>query len=201
MKHFFQKLLFAVIAFGFTAFVFLNTYEVVFNRDVAFAQSIQPFGTQQVLDTVAKDFDIPITSENSETLPALEGIDRIEVPALKIQVKLEEARRIDGQWYQRPSALHYAGLNKNQFGITVDYLLYTTKSWRTVPAPERLEPGMTVELYYGSGAVSSFEIAEKKVQTYDKSLLVSKSEDRQLLLVVDDTSNHAYFGYSLVLRK
>lgn len=200
-KHVVHKVLFAMVAFSFTAFVFMNTYEVVFNKDVVLAKSVTQFVPQGAINTATKDFDIEITSETADAHPALENMDRIEFPATKTQLKLEEARRIDGMWYQRPSAVHYVGLNKNQFGVAVDYLLYTTKSWRTLPAPEQIEQGMEARVFYGSGAVSTFEVAEKKVFPHDKSPLLSKSEERQMLFIVDDPDQGVYYGFSLVLRK
>lgn len=199
-RHLPSKVLFAVITFGFTAFVFMNTYEVVFNRDIAFAQSVKEVAAQQVINSAVHDFASKSQSEDAESNPALENIDRIDIPALDIQVKIEESRKINNEWYARPSIAHYVGLNKNQFGVTVDYLLYTSKSWRTIPHPDQIEKGMEVRLSYGNGARSLFTVAEKKVLPFSDSLLVSKSEGRQILLIVEDGRNNVYYGYSLVLE-
>jgi hypothetical protein len=199
-KHLLAKIAFASVTFVFTAFVFANTYEVVFNRDIAFADSIQKVTDQQVINDAISDFATKPTADTSARNASLEHMDHFEIPALKMHVKIEESRKVHGLWYERPSTAHDIGLNKDQYNTTVDYLLYTSKSWRTIPHPEQIEQGMEVRLYYGHGDVSSFTVAEKKVLTFDHSLLVSKSADRQLLLVVEDPGSGVYYGYSLVLR-
>ncbi len=149
-----------------------------------------------MIDAAVKDFESRLSSNTTDTAAAFNQIDRIEIPALIAQITVEEARRIDNAWYARPSSAHYIGLNKNKYGVTVDYLLYAIKSWRTLPAPERIEQGMDVVVYY-SGASSVLQVTEKKVLPLDRSLLVSKSENRQILLVIEDTDAGVYYGFSL----
>lgn len=196
MRNVITKFFVFGITFIFTAFVFANTYEVVFNRDIAFATSVEKSANQTVIDAAVKDFETRLSSNAADTAVAFDQIDRIEIPALKAQLTTEEARRINNAWYARPSTAHYIGLNKNKYGVTVDYLLYAVKSWRTLPAPERIEQGMDVVVYY-QGASSVLQIAEKKVLPLDRSLLVSKSENRQILLIVEDPDAGVYYGYSL----
>jgi hypothetical protein len=195
-----HKALFFAVTFLLTGYVFLNTYEVLFNKDIPIASSIKKVAAQGVINEAAQDFSAKADSDEADSDPALTGLDHFEIPAIKAKVKIEESRKVNGQWYERPSAAHYIGLNKNQFGVTVDYLLYTSKSWRTIPSPDQIETGMEVKVYYGHGAVSSFSVAEKKLLPIDHSLLVSKSEGRQMLLVIEDPANSVYYGYSLVLE-
>lgn len=194
------KLAFAGVTFLFTAFVFVNTYEVVFNRDVTFAQSVTKVPGQQVINSAVRDFATKISSEEPEVTTALDDLEQLEIPALQMQVKIEEARKVDGVWHQRPSVAHAVGLNKDQYGTTVDYLLYANKSWRTIPNPNQIEKGMEVQIHHSGGATSSFEVTEKKILPFTNSLLVSKSENRQILLVIEDASSSIYYGFSLVNR-
>lgn len=196
MRAFFVKTAVFMVTFGFTAYIFANTYEVVFNRDIALVHSVQPSANQAAINAIIKDYETRISSDSADTLPSLDGINRIEIPALKSALVAEESRRIDGEWYARPSTAHYVGLNKNKYGTDVDYLVYTIKSWRTLPAPEQIEKGMEVLFYYG-GASSSLEVVEKKVLPFDRSLLVSKSENRQILLLVEDRDESVYYGFAL----
>jgi hypothetical protein len=194
------KVVFGLVTLAFTGFVFANTYEVVFNRDIPVAQSITRVATQDAIDGAVEDFKTKISSDNAVTTAPIENFDHIEIPALDIQLKLEESRKVKGEWYERPSTGHYIGLNKDAAGVTVDYLIYASKSWRTIPSPALIEKGAEVLIYHGSGGRSSFTVAEKKVLPLDHSLLVSKSENRQILLIIEDTSNNLYYGYSLVME-
>ncbi len=200
MRPFLIKATVFLMTFGFTAFIFANTYEVVFNRDIAFANSIRPSANRVALDGVVKDFESRISSNSTDTVPALSNINRLEIPALDIQLEVEEARQIDSDWYARPSTAHYVGLNKNKYGVNVDYLMYVIESWRTFQTPEQIEQGMEVILSYGSGASTVLEVTEKKLLPLDRSLLIGKSENRQILLLIEDQVEAVYYGFSLEAR-
>ena len=199
-KRLLAKWSFAAVTFLFTAFVFVNTYEVVFNRDVAFAQSIRKMSAQSAMASTVSNFQTKLESDSQAGMAPLEHIDSLEVPALEMQVTIEESRRIGNDWYQRPSAAHYVGLNKDRSGVSIDYLIYTSKSWRTISNPAQIEQGMEVKIAHDNGT-ALFTVAEKKVLSLDHSLLVGKTEDRQVLLLVEDPENNLYYGYSLVPQR
>lgn len=201
IRKVFTVILLPCLSFSFTVFVFLNTYEVVMNRQVAFAQSIRKMTNQSVLNNVVTEFGSKPASEDAAKSSSLNNMESLKIPALKTRLELEEARRINGEWYQRPSMGHYIGLNKDSRDTIVDYAIYTSKSWQTIPAPGQLEEGMEVEVNYDGGAISTFTIAEKKVLPLHHSLIVNKAEGRQILLMIEDSANNLYYGYSLELRK
>jgi hypothetical protein len=192
--------MFAVVSCAFTAVVFLNTYEVVWNKDIVVAHSIQRVAAQSVIDTAVREFAAK-ADNGTDDVADLGGISGFEIPALAAQVHVEESRKVNGQWYERLSSAHYIGLNKNADGVVVDYLLYASKSWRSLPSPERIEQGMEIKVTGAKGATSVFVVAEKSVLPLDRSLIVGRAEGRQLLLVVDDARAGVYYGYSLVLKK
>jgi len=195
----FSKYLFAVISCAFTALVFLNTYEVVWNKDIVVAHSIQRMAAQSVINTAVREF--AIKADSGAEIADLGGISSFDIPALQSQMHVEAARKVDGQWYQRLSTAHYIGLNKDNDGKTIDYLIYTNTSWRSLPSPDRIEEGMEVRLTDGKGGLSVFTVAEKKVLPLDRSLIVSRVEGRQVLLIIEDPHRSVYYGYSLVVKK
>jgi hypothetical protein len=203
MRKRLTPLLLALASCLFTVFVFLNTYEVVFNRDIVFGISIRRMTIQTVLTNVVREFEVKqqVTTTETDETSSLEGMTSFEIPALKTKVTVEEGRKLNGQWYQRPSLAHDVGLNKDAKGTTVDYLVYTRKSWRTIPDPRQVEEGMEIDFYYKGGGKSAFRVAEKKALPLNRSFIVNKTEDRQILLVVEDPDNTIYYGYSLTVLK
>jgi hypothetical protein len=201
MKHHLAKALLATVSFAFTGFVFLNTYEVVFNKDIVLAQSVRRMAAQDVLNKVVREFEFKTASDETAASSPVGAFEYFEIPDLKARVSLEEGRRIDNQWYQRPSQAHYVGLNKDSHGTTVDYLIYTSKSWQVLPEPGQIETGMEVNFYHSGGAISAFTVTEKKSLPFDQSLIVNKTEERQILLIVEDPATNSYYGYSLVAKK
>lgn len=196
-----RKCAFATVTFLFTAMVFLNTYEVVFNRDIAFADSIQSMAAQRTINGVAKEFATKNLTDEINASAALDNMDHLEISSLSTRLHIEEARKIDDQWYARPDSLHSVELNKNQHGAGIDYLLYGVQSWRTVADPNRIEKGMDVEVYFAGGMALTFTVKDKKTLSIDQSLLVDTSDARQILIIIENAKQGIYYGYSLELKK
>ncbi len=201
MKSLIKKFVFGLFSFIFTSFVFLNTYEVVANQDIPVANSMRRVDVQSIINRVIREFEIKSDSRSLNTNSKLEALDYLEIPSLGTRVKLEEARKVDSQFYQRLSMAHYIGLNKDDFGNTIDYLIYTGKSWRTIPFPENIEEGTEIKIFTLKGFNSLFVVSEKMILPLDRSFIVNKSESRQILLLVEDPESQKYFGYSLIVKR
>lgn len=201
MKPTIIKITFATITFACTMFVFLNTYELVFNQDIALAHSIRKVDAQEPIKGIVNDFASKNLTDEINASTGFNNMEHLEIPALKMQLHIEEARKINDQWYERPGAAHFIELNKNQHGAPIDYLFYTTQSWRTINEPDRIEKGMAVDIYFGGGDVASFVVVDKKISPITQSLLVGKLEARQILLIIENPDNAIYYGYSLELKK
>lgn len=201
MKNFLAKIVFGGLSFFFTAIVFLNAYELIANKDIPWATSLQRLSVQDVIDKEIKEFSVKQGSKDLNNNSRLENIRDIEIPSLNVRVPLEAAREIDGAWYQRPNLAHYIGLNKDDYGNIVDYLIYTNKSWRTVPDVENIERGTEVKLVDPNGFNALFQVSEKQILPLDKMFVLNKADDRQVILIVEDPENGRYFGYSLTMKK
>lgn len=194
------KILLVVISLGFTAYVFMNTYEVVFNKDIVVANSISKFGAQDEINATVQQFDIK-PDANQQTYNAVyDHLQYLQFPALSSNLYLEDKRVIDGKWYVRPNLAQYAGLDKDVHGVTTDYLIYTNSSWRTLPSPNQIEVGMDVNLFHDSHQAAGYTVAEKQVMPLNSIYVPSKSSKRQIVLIIEDSRNGVYYGFSLVER-
>lgn len=202
MRYKVQKIAFAAFTFLFTMFVFLNTYEVVFNKDIAFASSIRKVSSQKTINSAIEEFATKNQTDEINASGSLDTMEYLEIPSLNIRLRVEESRKIGTLWYERPGALHRIGLNKNQHGATIDYVLYGTASWRSITDPDRIEKGVTANVVYNGGSSSlGFTVTDKKVLPIGQSLIVDKSESRQLLLIIEEPDEHVFYGYSMELEQ
>lgn len=201
MKGILTKSFFGIFSALFTGYVFLNTYEVVADRDIPIAHSIRRVAAQDVINKEIREFSIKQDSRRLNNNARFEEPVYLEIPSLKTRVYIEEARQVDGFWYQRPSLAHYIGLNKDDFGNTVDYLIYTDKSWRTVPYAHEIEEGMQVRIFNRKGFSVTLEVGERQILPLDRALVVEKSENRQVILIVEDLEGKKYYGYSLIVKR
>lgn len=198
MRPIISKVLVLCVSLAVTAFIFMNTYEVVFNKDIAIANSVHPFTSQSQINAIVKQFDLK--PEAGRNHAPYSNIKNFQIPALNTNLFLEEKRIINGLWYQRPNLGHIVELNKDSKDRVVDYLIYTNASWQTIPSPDQIETGMDVKLYHDSGAVSNFSVEEKKTLPLQTTFVASKSEKRQIILLIEQPQNNQYFAYSLVLK-
>lgn len=196
------KLLFAGLSVAFTAFVFMNTYEVVFNRDIVLASSVRKVTIQQQIKDIIQQFDIQSAARAGASSHAeYSKLQSLQIPALESTLYLEEKRVIDGQWYARPNLGHVVGLNKDERGITVDFLIYAISGWRSLPAPNQIETGMDINLLHNGRQLSAFKVAEKKVLPLTSAFVAGKSDKRQIILLIEDPGNRVYYGFSLVQKE
>jgi len=122
----------------------------------------------------------------------------LQFPALNSSLYLEERRVINGYWYVRPNLAHYIGLDKDSHGVTLDYLMYADSSWRTIAAPNQIEIGMDVNLYHDDHELAVYRVAEKQVLPVQDVFIASKTQARQIILIIEDTQHAVYYGFSLV---
>jgi hypothetical protein len=201
MKSLLLKLSFYIITFVSTVYILLGTWEITANTDIPFAKSIEKSNLGLVINTLVGDFGTKPDTRFLDAHAKLDDLDYIEIPALKTKLFLEDGRFIKGSWYIRPNLAGYLSLNKDTRGNTVDYLVFTKKSWISLPYTDELEVGTAVRLFTKRGYLVNFEIDEKYIKKYDEPLIVAKDTKRQIILIVDDAQNNTYYGYSLVLER
>ena len=197
-KSYAAKALLAGTCLGVMAFVFMNTYEVVFNKDIILANAVTKYGPQAEIKAVINQFNIKPEAAQQASNAAYGKLEMLEFPALSSHLSLEEKRVIDGLWYVRPNLGQYVGLNRDAYGVTLDYLIYTRSSWRTFPAPSQLEVGMEAKVYHDGHDVATYKIVEKQAMPLEGTFIASKTRQRQIILLIEDHKDNAYYGFSLV---
>jgi hypothetical protein len=194
------KVLLATMSLAFTAFVFMNTYEVVFNKDIVIADSIRKVAMQDQINTVIDQFNIKPEEGRQSNNAEYSKLQYIQIPALNSNLYLEEKRNIKGTWYARPNLGHIVGLNKDNNGVIVDYMIYAVSSWQTLSSPNQIEVGMDVKLLHDGHKLSMFKVDEKKVLPLQSSFVAGKTKNRQIVLLIEDPKNGVYYGFSLVQK-
>jgi hypothetical protein len=200
-KHpFLQKAVLAIISCTFTILVFMNAAEVVLNVDLPLANSVERADAQSAINEIARSFAIKPGINQAMPFGLMDHLQSLEVSSLNVHVQLEEARKINGAWYLRPSFGNYLGINKDPKGTVIDYLIYLRESWRTIPDGAQLDPGTEVVLRYDKGK-TTYKVSEKQLLPDTQSAILSKTEDRQILLLAEDNSAHAYYAFSLIQER
>ena len=196
--NFIPKLTFAIISFVFTFIVFVNSYELLANKDVPLGFSLSSLLIQDPINKAITEFATKPNSQFLNSNAKLGPLDTLEIPSLETRVQLEEARKINNLWYERPSFGEYIELNRDKFENAIDYLVYLSSGWRTIPEPEAIEIGTEIIITTKSGLSTTFQVVSRERLSSTSPLIVGKSERRQLILMIEDTASSSYYGYSLV---
>lgn len=192
------KLLFGALSFFLTGFIFLNTYEILANQDLPLATAIHPQESQTTLRNIQEFFDTIPDERITDNISNIDTFESIQIRSHNIQTQIEEARVVNGSYYYRPSIIHTIPLNYTQNNQPIDFLLYTTKAWNTIPYPDKLDLGVEVILETVTGTTHTFSIFEKKILALNSPIvLLEKTEARQIILLIDDPSNQLTYVYSL----
>lgn len=193
-----QKLIFGLASFTFTLFIFANAFEVLANQDIPLGMSLNQMEIQEPINKIVSEYKIKQGNKDIDINLDIGIIDLIEIEELDIKSIVEEARNINDIWYQRPSMAQYIELNYDKFNNPVDYLIYLKKSWRTIPHTSNIEIGNTVNISTKKGQSISYSVESIKILNYNDIFVASKSDKRQIILLIEDTNNSIYYGYSLV---
>jgi len=196
-RQWLAKALVVTASLLFTGYVFINTYEVVFNKDIPFANSVSKFVAQSEIKAVINQFDIK-PDAGPQNNAVIGRLQYLQFPALNSNLYLEERRVINGTWYVRPNLAHYIGLDKDNNGVILDFLIYADSSWRTIAQPNQIEIGTDVNLFHDDHEMASYRVAEKQVLPIQSVFIASKTQARQIILIIEDTQHAVYYGFSLV---
>lgn len=196
MKSWATKLIVGLSSLALTILVFANTYEIVYSRDIPVARSVTRYQTQQPINSLIADLALKQGVKQSRFSPLVKPRN-LEIESANIRLQLEEARRIDGAWYTRPSSGSYLALNRDPSGAGIDFLIYTQQSWRSVPDRHQLDTGMDVTLFHDQNSQMHFVITAKETKPASQPIVIAKTEERQLILLVEDPAGHEYVGYTL----
>jgi hypothetical protein len=201
MKNFLIIIFFFITTFVFTGYIILNTWEILTNTDLPIARAVEKSNLNPVINYLTSDFGTKLDTRYIDSNAKLDELAYLDIPALKTRLYLEEARKINDDWYIRPTLGGYIGLNTDTRGNTIDYLVFTKKSWSLIPYTDELELGTAATMYTRKGYKTNFEISEKHIKQYDEKNVIAKSDKRQLVLLIDDADNRLYYVYSLVLER
>lgn len=194
----FPKLIFGIVSLFFTILVCANSYELIANKDIPFGFSLAAPKIQYPINRTIVEFANKPNSQFLNSNAKLGILDTLVFSNLSIRIQLEEARRIDSVWYERPSFGEYIELNRDKFNNAIDYLIYMTASWRTLPEPETIDVGSEVTLTTKSGLAETFQVASRDKISNNSPMIVAKSERRQVILMIEDPYSSSYYGYSLI---
>jgi len=196
LKEYFFIVLVCMTSFSLTVFVILNSWEVTSNIDLPIIDSVKQLELQDPINSIIQfSEDSNNRKVFSTDTPSIGDLDYLQISSTGDRVFIGRERFIDGKWSYRPNNIHYHILNYDDKGLEGDYLMYTSKSWRTIPEPELVQVGDTITIFGVNGRSYDFVIFEKKVLRYDDLIVPEASDRRQITILVEDSQNDVYYTF------
>ncbi len=195
-KEYFFIIFVCTLSAVLTLFVILNSWEVLSNIDIPYINSVKKLELQKPINSIIGfSNDSGNRKVFSDDTPSIGDLDYLFIPSTGDRVFIGRERLIDNQWSYRPNNIHYHILNYDDKGLEGDYLMYTTKSWRTIPNPEQIQVGDSINLFSTIGRSYDFVIFERKILSYDDLVVPEASEKRQLIILIEDSENDIYYSF------
>ncbi len=191
------KIVFGSGALFITLFIGANAYEIVFNQDIPFANSVVKYSAQTPISNLISTLSIKQGASQNSNTSTLTNLNSLVIPGIRVHIQLEEARKVGSSWYTRPGFGNYINLNTNGQGTFIDYLIYTTQSWNGIPNPRQIDVGMAATLDYGNNSTMQFKATAKETAAVSTPPIIATSEARQIILLVEDAAQDSYHYFTL----
>lgn len=181
-----RNVLVHILSFVLLVWIALNATELVTSYDLPFVTTIQPLNHQSAMVSVVNDFarlGAKGTSlgDTNFNIPA-----NLFVKSLNYKMEVTDQRVVGGSYYFRPSKGQYIILNKDRDGRMGDVLIYMRSDWRTIPKPDKITPGMLVELQTVNSITNAYQIKEMKTLRSNDRYVGAAANSRQVLLFIDN---------------
>lgn len=163
-----------------TLYLFLNSYEVMFNTDIPHVKALAPVSDQQIIDQLAQNQAVDVDTIKQVHNPR---VLRIKNPSAKLE--LLPAIQQSTQRLMRTNKGHYIVLQEHPESGIGNTVIYLAKGWRTIPHPELIQENSRLFLetdHY----VNMYKVIEVSRNPFGEYYLVDPLEKPYLLLVIQD---------------
>ncbi len=194
--HLFLKLgLLGGLSCLLTFFVYANSFELLFNKDLVFATSIKTFPNTQLLNSLI--YPLTNTGVRSATYEGEFGQPKeIRIPEQNIRIQVIPSLKENNNFLARANTAQYGFRSQNMDGKLGNITFYLTKNWRTLDNPATINTQDNVFIDTDKDWRYMYRILEKKVISQNSSYVPTTSPLPNLILCVDDGKKSEYIFYA-----
>lgn len=187
-----KNLFFLLGCFSITVFIFLSSYETLFNKDVKYIYSIELVNIDNIVNALVTDkgSDFPAISVQPEFAGKYGIPSLIKMPNLDKKIQLTSAIK-DGQhqWLARSNSGHYFFTSSNKDGKSGDMVIYIRKGWRTLEEAQDMNVGDNIFVDTLDEWRYVFRISETAILANDQVYISTQTKEPSLVIIVNDEKN------------
>lgn len=176
-----------------TVFVFLNSFEVLFNKDISFIHALDTLHAQKMINDIVGEVNGNLFQLTSEKLGNFGSPQTLKIPSINSKLNLVKAIHVDGNWLYRANNGHYIVTSASKNGNVGDVVIYANTSWRTILAPGDIKIGDNLFLDTDSGWRYMFRITNKSTLHFDDAYVKREMPVNSLTLLVEDERNNVVY--------
>lgn len=187
--------------FGITGFVFLNSFEIVFNRDISLVGALERFESKETIESVLKkNSNEAILSNYEKNWIGDFGIPKtLKIPVFSSRLPLSGALLSSGEWLVRSGSGHFLIAGPGRSGNVGDVVVYSRSGWRTISSPERLSLGDNIFLETDADWRYMFRVVNKGSLYPNQPFVKSDNDMGSLVFLVEDEPRGVVFVFECVL--
>ncbi len=180
-----------------TCFVFLNSFEIVFNHDTRFSSALERFQSKETLESILKE------NSDAQSFSILErswagdfGVPKtLKIPVFSSRLPLSEAISVNGEWLARSGNGHFRIISSGRNGNIGDVIVYLRSQWRTIASPEQLSIGDNIFLETDAGWRYMFRTVNKSLLRPNQPFVKSDNNSGTLILLIEDDQRKVIFAF------
>lgn len=190
-----------IFFFGITVFVFLNSFEILFNRDISFVDALEKFRSKDMIEGVLKkDSSEAVLSNYEKSWIGDFGIPKtLKIPVFSSRLPLSKAIFLSGEWLVRSGNGHFLITGPGKNGNIGDVIIYSQSGWRTIFSPERLSIGDNIFLETDADWRYMFRVVNKGSLYPNQPFVKSDNDIGSLILFAEDESRSVVFAFECIL--
>lgn len=188
-----KNLFFLSGCFLITVFIFLSSYETLFNKDIKYIYSIEPVNIGNIINTLTSDKgnDFPVISVQPDFVGKYGIPSMIKMPNLDKKIQLTGAIRYEKQkWLAKSNSGHYLFTSANKDGKSGDMVIYIRKSWRTLEEVDNISARDNIFIDTLDEWRYVFRINETAILADEKVYIATQTKDPSLIIIINDEKNN-----------
>lgn len=176
-----------------TVFIFLNSYETVFSKDVKYISTVETINIDSIVTSVIQQ------NNNVSAEDELRMIEKFGVPAYlripkvvsKIQL-MKSIKNSDDKLLCRSNSGHYLFFEGSTNKDSENIIIYIKKSWRTIDDINVLEEGDNVFVETVDNKLHMYKVDNVRKAPVNSQYTINKTDDPTLTIIIESDNDINY---------
>ena len=192
--------LITIPCFIITLYILVNSYEIIFHRDLQYVHAMDTFESPEVITQIV-DINDPEVQAKQQLIRTLYNPQSLKFPDLKYKLELVPALERDDNYLIYANKGQFIGLNENSESGVGNSVVFLRRDWRTIYELDRFAEGK--KFYLDAEKFTNlYKIVDIKIKKTEERYILTELSKPYLLLIIEDPKNKVnYFIKAIFVSK